>query len=216
MKNIAWCLLLLCQCALGQTSNLVKTEELTDVTGNPYLFKDWSDGVVRFASGRSMTQFKLKFDCFKNILLLQFDGNVFAADAKVNEFVLYTKTGKTKDSMLFRKGFPAIDRFSDATYYQVLFQGKVQLLRLILRNVIEEKQIVTVNGQTSRHLESAEQYYLFQNGQLALLPDSKSELATSFKDQKAAIAAFIDNQQLKMRNADDFVQVVNKYNELLP
>ena len=216
MKNIAWCLLLLCQCALGQTSNLVKTDELTDVTGNPYLFKDWNEGVVRFASGRSMTQFKLKFDCFKNILLLQFEGNVFAADAKVQEFVLYTKTGKTKDSLLFRKGFPAVDRFSDNTYYQVLFRGKVQLLRLIFRTVIEEKQVVTVNGQSSRHLENAEQYYLFQDGQMVLLPDDKSELATAFKDQKNAIAAFIGNQQLKMRNADDFVQVVKKYDELLP
>jgi hypothetical protein len=217
MKNIAWCLLLLCcQCALGQTTDLIKTDDLTNVTGNPYLFKDWCNGIVRFSGGRTMNQFKLKFDCLKNILLMQFDGNVFAADSKVQEFVLYPKNNKNKDSVLFRKGYPAVDRFTDATYYQVLFQDKITLLRLPLRNVIEEKQVVTVNGSLSRRIEEAEQYYLFQNGALVLLPDNRNELPDKFGNKKDAIAAFIAAQQLKMRSADDFVLVVKKYSELVP
>ncbi|HEX6426947.1 MAG TPA: hypothetical protein VF008_04640 [Niastella sp.] len=209
MKHLAWCLLLLCQVALGQTT---KEDDLNTITGNPFLFKEWCDGVVRFTSGRTVTQFKLKFDCLKNQLLLQFNGSAFAAESKVREFVMYPKN---KDSLLFRRGFPATDKTADHTYFQVLLQDKVSLLRLIARNIVEEKQLVSVNGRVNRRMEDAEYYYLFQNGTMTLLPANKSDLPSTFADKKESIAEFITTQQLKMHTPEDFVQVVKKYNELL-
>jgi len=208
MKHIAWCLLLLCQCALGQST---KEDELNTITGNPYLFKDWCDGVVRFTSGRTLNQFKLKFDCLKNMLLLEFNGNAFAAESKVQEFVMYPKK---KDSLLFRRGFPSTDKTSENTYFQVLLQDKASLLRLIARNIIEEKQVVS-NGRVNRRLEEAEFYYLLQNGAMTLLPADRTELPEKFGDKKEPIAAFIVAQQLRMHTPEDFVQVMKKYNELL-
>ncbi len=207
MKHIAWCLLLLCQCALGQ----VTKDEDNSLSGNPYLFKEWCDGVVRFSSGRVLNQFKLKFDCYKNALILQFNGSAFAAESKVQEFVMYPKK---KDSLLFRRGFPASEKTSENTFFQVLVQDKASLLRLIARNIVEEKQIVS-NGRVNRRLEDAEFYYLLQNGAMTLLPDDRSEVANKFGDKKEAIAAFITAQQLKMHSPEDFVLVVKKYNELL-
>ena len=209
MKHIAWCLLLLCQCALGQTS---KEDDLNTVSGNPFLMKEWCDGVVRFTSGRTVNQFKLKFDCLKNMLLMQFNGSAFAAESKVQEFVMYPKN---KDSLLFRRGFPQTDKTSESTYFQLLWQGKASLLRLPARNIIEEKQIVTVNGRISRRMEEVEYYYLYQNGALTLLPADRGALPEQFADKKQPVAEFIAAHQLKMHTPDDFVQVVKKYNELL-
>jgi hypothetical protein len=212
MKHITWCLLLLCQYALSQTTT---DENYSNVSGNPYLFKDWSDGIVRFTSGRTMNQFRLKFDCLKNMLLLQFEGSAFATESKVQEFVLYPK-GKNKDSLVFRKGFPPTEKTSEGTFYQVLFQDKVILLRLFFRNIIEEKQLVTVNSRANRRLEEGEQYYLYQKGEMILLPDNKNLLPEKFNDKKEEMAQFINAQQLKMHTPNDFVQVVKKYNELIP
>jgi hypothetical protein len=210
MKHITWCLLLLCQCVLGQTSS--KEEELNTVTGNPYLFKEWNDGVVRFTSGRTMNQFKLKFDCLKNSLLLQFQGNAFATESKVQEFVMYPKK---KDSLLFRRGFPATERTNEQTYFHVLLQGKASLLRLIARNIVEEKQIVSVNGRVDRRMEEVEQYYMLENGQMTLLPASTRDLPEVFGDKKEPITQFIASKQLRMHDTEDFIAVINKYNELL-
>ncbi len=209
MKHIAWCLLLLCQCALGQTP---REDEMNSVTGNPYLMKDWCDGVVRFTSGRTMTQFKLKFDCLKNMLLLQFEGNAFAAESKVKEFVLYPKK---KDSLLFRRGFPSTNKTTDQTYFHVLLQDKSSLLRLVARNIIEEKQLVSVNGRINRRMEEIEFYYLLRNGEMVLLPASRTELPEIFADKKEPLARFIAANQLKMQHPEDFVAVVKKYNELV-
>jgi hypothetical protein len=209
MKHIAWCLLLLCQCALGQTS---KEDDLNTISGNPYLLKDWCDGVVRFTSGRTVNQFKLKFDCLKNMLLLQFNGSAFAAESKVKEFVMYPKN---KDSLLFRRGFPVTEKTSESTYFQVLLQDKVSLLRLVAKNVIEEKQLVSVNGRVNRRMEDAEFYYLLQNGAMIWLPADRTALPEKFTDKKEGIAQFIADRQLKMHSPEDFIQVVKKYNELL-
>jgi hypothetical protein len=209
MKHFAWCLLLLCQCALGQTSN---ESDMNSITGNPYLMKDWCDGIVRFSSGRTMTQFKLKFDCLKNTLLLQFEGNAFAAESKVKEFVMYPKK---KDSLLFRRGFPSTNKTTDQTYFHVLLQDKTSLLRLIGRNIIEEKQLVSVNGRVNRRMEEVEFYYLLRNGEMVLLPASRTELPAIFADKKEPLAQFIAANQLKMQHPEDFVAVVKKYNELV-
>ncbi|MBO9203547.1 MULTISPECIES: hypothetical protein [Niastella] len=208
MKHIAWCLLLLCQCALGQAT---KEDDLNSITGNPYLFKEWCDGVVRFTSGRTVTQFKLKFDCLKNVLILEFNGSAFAAESKVQEFVMYPKK---KDSLIFRRGFPATEKTSENTYFQIQVQGKATLLRLPARNIIEEKQIVS-NGRVNRRMEEADYYYLLQNGTMTLLPDERNELPAKFGDKKEPIAAFITAQQLKMHTPEDYALVVKKYNELL-
>jgi hypothetical protein len=97
-----------------------------------------------------------------------------------------------------------------------LFQDKVTLLRLFSRNIIEEKQLVRVNSGLSRRLENVELYYLLDNGKMVLLPDSRTDLPEKFSDKKDEIAQFISSQQLKMHSSDDFLQVVKKYNELLP
>lgn len=208
MKHIAWCLLLLCQCALAQN----KEDDQNTFTGNPYLLKEWCDGVVRFTSGRTVTQFKLKFDCLKNMLLLQFKGNAFATESKVQEFVMYPKN---KDSLLFRRGYPGTGKTTEQTFFNVLLQDKVSLLRLVTRNIVEEKQLVSVNGRMNRRLEEVEYYYLLQDGQLVQLPANRNALPSTFADKKEPVAQFIASQQLKMHSPDDFIQVVKKYNELL-
>jgi hypothetical protein len=215
MKHITWCLLLLCQFTFGQTGNNAAVAANEDVSGNPYLFRDWCNGTVRFSSGRVMNQFKLKFDVLKNQLLLQFNGSAFAAESKIEEFVIYPKS-KSKDFLVFRKGFPATEKTTEHTYYQVLFRDKVQLLRLFFRNVIEEQKLVVTNGQVNRRLEEGEHYYLLQNNNLTLLSANRSDLAATFPDKKDQLAEFISSQQLKMRNPEEFVLVVKKYNELIP
>jgi hypothetical protein len=209
-------LLLICQQAFSQTVDGFKTQPERpgnqDVSGNPYLLNAWNDGVIKFTSGRIVKQFKLKFDCLNNQLLLQFEGNTFAAESKVNEFVIYPK-GKFKgDSMVFRKGFPAVDRGNEQTYYQVLLDGKNILLRLFVKLIIEEKQLV--GGTSFKKTEDDEQYYLLQDKAMILLPKEKNAVHESFPLNQNELRQYIAKEQLKMRSAMDFVKLVQYYNTL--
>ena len=212
-----WLLLLLfCQQAFSQTVEGFKTQPERpgneDIAGNPYVLNGWNDGVIKFTSGRIVKQFKLKFDCLNNQLLLQFEGNTFAAESKVMEFVIYPK-GKKGDSMVFRKGYPSIDRGNENTYYQVLIDGKSTLLRLFVKLIIEEKQIV--GGQVSKKTDDDEAFYLLQDKAMISLPREKNNVHESFPLYKDEIHQYIVKEQLKMRNAVDFMKLVHYYNSIL-
>jgi hypothetical protein len=209
-------LLLLCQGLWAQTvvNESPAIDPYKDISGNPYLIKDWSDGKVKFANGRIMNQFKLKFDCVRNLLLMQFQGSMFPADNKVNEFILYTKTGKKADSMVFRKGFPVMGKATEHTYYHVLYEGHTILVRLVAKNIIEEKMMVVSTAGSRTRLEEVEEYYLLKDGLLIHLSDNKEAWLKQLGNKAEPLAAFISAQHLKLRSSEDFIQVARKLDEL--
>ncbi len=213
MKHILWCFLLLPALQGTAQTEEGKEDKISNASGNPYLFKDWLDGVVTFKSGRVVKQFKLRFDCAHNRLMLQFEGASFAAESQVKEFVLYTGKRKSKDSMVFRKGFPAVDKYTADTYFQVLTNGKAVLLRLPTKVVVEEKQLVGNNSRSSWSDE--EWYYLLQDGIMTALPKDKDELIKRLPVQQDGLKQFVAKQTFRMDKAEDFVKVITKYNELL-
>ena len=214
--KLLWLLLLTSYSAFAQTfpqtneTVKAKSSDYLGVAGNQYFLKDWSDGVIRFTSGKVTDKFKLKFDAAQNRLLLQFNGSTFAAESKINEFVMYSKN--KKDSFVFRKGFPVTDRGNDETFYQVLEKGKVTLLRLNAKDIIEEKEIL--EAKVSRHYTDFEQFYVFRDGIMHKIDKETMPLPEILVDRRDELKNYISEQQLKMRSAEDLVKVVKKYNDL--
>ena len=216
MKPLFIRLLIVCSWVLVQLPAFSQTSSSPQVTssemyGNPYLFRDWSAGTVKFTSGRIVNQFKLRFDCVRNQLLLQFQGSTFAAESKVQEFVIYTN--KKKDSMLFRKGYPAIGNGTDNTYYHVLLDDKVHLLRLVSKNIIEEKELIA-SGRLRGRLEDVEKFYLLKNGVMVLLPQDKEQLLIALPEQANVLSQFIADNDLRFKTPADYIQLAKKINEL--
>jgi hypothetical protein len=214
MKHILGCFLVLLMLqGAAQTMEEKDDDRISNASGSPYLFKDWLDGVVTFKSGRVVKQFKLRFDCARNRLMLQFEGAAFAAESQVKEFVLYTSSRKNKDSLIFRKGFPAVDKYTADTYYQVLTSGKALLLRLPTKMIVEEKQLVGNSNRFS--LADEDFYYLLQDGVMTVLPKDKNELLQKLPVQQDGLKQFVAQQPLRMDKTEDFVKIITKYNELL-
>jgi hypothetical protein len=189
-----------------------RATNFSDVAGSPYLFRDWSDGLVRFSSGRLVNQFKLKFDCAQNKLMLQFNGSTFSAESKISEFVILQKNGRKTDSLVFRKGFPKSGLATEETFYQVLTEGPITLLHLFSKNIVEEKQIA--NAATRRYQDD-NKIFLLKNQQLIPVSRDKHVLAELLADKSDELKRFIDENDLKMKSAADMTRVVQKYNELI-
>ena len=202
--------------ASGQTTENTGTNNdppiYNDVSGSPYVVRDWSEGVIRFSSGRVTDQFKIKFDCITNRLMLLFKGSSFASESKVKEFVLYIKSGAEKDSMIFRKGFPLTKKANEETFYQILAEGKTSLLCLHIKQITEEQQIAS--KVIYRRIRDEQEYYLLKDGTMTLLPSDKSSIIEMLNDQSDKIQQFINVQQIKFRNAKDFRKLIVYYNSL--
>jgi hypothetical protein len=209
-------LLLVASTAFSQTTERdTKSQDppiYNDVSGTPYFIRDWSDGIIRFASGRNASQFKIRFDCINNKVLLQFNGSSFSTESKVKEFVLYTKNGKDRDSAVFKKGFPATEKANEETFYQVLLEGKNQLLCLHIKIISEEPQIAS--KVIYRRIRDEVKYFMLKDKNMIELPADRQLLADSFPDKYEEIRKFIAEQQLKFREAADFVKLLRFYNSL--
>lgn len=215
MKHVFWCLLLTSFAAFSQPGNAGKPgSEYDGVTGSPYLLKDWVNGTVYYKNGRVVNQFKLRFDCARNYLQMEFKGQTFAPQtASIISFVLYPKSNK--DSMVFRKGFPPCGLYNAETFYQVLLQGKASLLHILSKAIVEEKDVLP--SSTKRYFDEEEQFFLFANGLTTeLVKNDREKLAAQFPAQQAALLKFMNEGELKMKTADDFRKFIMKYNELVP
>ncbi len=190
-----------------------RATNFSDVAGNPYLFRDWSDGLVRFSSGRQLKQFKLKFDCAQNKLMLQFNGSTFAAESNISEFVIFQKNGKKTDSLHFKKGYPNYGKATGETFYQVLTEGTVTLLHLFNKNILEEKQIAATSS--IRRYQDEEKLFLLRGNQLSEIGREKNSLTNLLSDKSEELKRFIDENDLKMKSVADITKVVRKYNELI-
>ena len=115
--------------------------------------------------------------------------------------------------MVFRKGYPSADKGNENTYYQVLVDGKSTLLRLFVKLIIEEKQIV--GGQVSKKTDDDEAFYLLQDKAMVALPREKNSVHQNFPLHKDEIRQYIVKEQLRMRNAVDFMKLVQYYNSIL-
>ena len=204
-----FCLLLQSSFAQHVESDPDKDVNYYDVSGSVYLLKDWKSGVVRFNSGRSTDQFKIKFDCLQNKLLLQFNGSAFSTESKVKEFVI--RTGK-QDSMVFRNGFPVFSKETESTYYQVLLEGSSILLCLHQKEVVNEGQLVAKT--IYRRINDVQKYILYYSGQMIELKGDKTILFESFPGHKEALQKFISEQGLKFRDGLDYIKLVNYFNSL--
>ena len=154
--KLLWLILLFSVGAVAQTDEeKLEAGEYAGVSGNPYFIKDWSDGVIRFTSGKVTDKFKLKFNAAQNRLIMQFNGAAFAAESRIQEFVMYTKN--KKDSFLFKKGFPKTERGDNETFYLVLERGAATLLRLATKDIVQEKELI--DAKVSRHYQDVDLFF---------------------------------------------------------
>lgn len=215
MKQILWCLLFVSGSCFSQTKEPNKPgSEYDGVAGSPYLLKDWVNGTVYYKNGRVVTQFKLRFDCPRNYLQMEFKGQTFSPQtASITSFVLYPKN--SRDSMIFRKGYPPSGTYNAETFYQVLTTGKAVLLYVLAKIIVESKDILP--SSTKRFFEDEDEFFLFSNGAITkLIKNDREKLAAQFPAQQASLLKFMNDEELKMRSAEDFMKFTAKYNELNP
>lgn len=214
MKQIFWALLLISAGAFSQSNEPARpVNEYDGVAGSPYLFDDWVKGTVYYKNGRIVSQFKLKLDVCRNFVLMEFKGQTFApANASITSFILYPKN--SKDSMVYRKGFPALDNYNNETFYHVMTTGKSSLLHILVRAIVEHKDLLA--SSSKKFFEDQEHYFLLVNGALIqLVIDDREKLAKQFPAQETALLRFMNDEQLKMRTGDDFKRFATKFEELI-
>ncbi|HMG10175.1 MAG TPA: hypothetical protein VK609_16790 [Mucilaginibacter sp.] len=102
------------------------------VERNPYLIAKWATGAVKLVNRKSVTA-KLKYDLIKDELLFQ-----NKRDSAALRFVYPVQYFSFNDvaidesniaPLVFGRGYPPVDNQTQASFYQVIADGKGKLLK---------------------------------------------------------------------------------------
>lgn len=187
--------------------------------GTPYFLPAWSKGQIEMATGQNYTNVSIKFDAFRQhlILLRTWVGNdsiIVNAD-QVKSFQLQSNEGV---NYLFKR-IPTArtdDESLKEGYFMVLYGGKTALLKRVMKKFKQADYKNTYSNDVRYDaFNDAFSYYLLKPDQtLTKVKLSKKSLLEAMNDQEEALKSYIDREQLTVKNENEAIMLVKCYDSL--
>lgn len=188
----------------------ITTSKYEDVTGTPYLADTWLPGTVKLTNGTS----------YKNNLFLKYN---------VKDDELYFK-GRNDEQLLFvdpiaefiintpgiqhhyKNGYKSINGYSEKTFFEILAEGSIQLLKKTNKTILESK---AYNSPiTDRRFVDVTYYYIVKDGNAIPVKKDRKSILTILADKQSALEKYMKDNDLNIKNDSDFSKIIVYYNSL--
>jgi hypothetical protein len=181
-----------------------------DLRGTPFLYDEWRPAYILYSDGLQLKNVQVKFSVYKNKPLFNRNDSLFEFVKEVDEFILYNPEG---DSVIFRKGYAGMEGITAKTYLQVVQEGKVGLVKLLTKQMIERKEFNSATPIIELSSTSGT-LYLVQGDKLVKVKKDDDALKQTMKDKWDVIAAYVKQNKLSLKKEQDIATVVQYYNSL--
>ena len=193
------------------TGNLYRPSGETEIGGSRFLLEEWTPGVIYMKDGYKADKFLLKFDLYSNELLFLHEGKPLVVVNPVKEFVITPAVGAP---YLFRRGYQPVDRNDQLSYYQVIQDGPVSLLKFTSKTINERKEYNKAG--TIKEYANVVNYFIGNsNGEIIKTKKDKSSLLSAIGDADGKLKDWIDKNKIRCKTEEDMIAIVKAYNENL-
>lgn len=186
----------------------------TDIGGSPYLQDGWIDGSVVTDDGKQASA-KLKFDSYLNRLLFQGkNAETLEFTDKLKAFGLNISNKEISDvsPLVFVNNLPAVDKQTTDSWYQLIADGKVKLLKYYGKKIMES-QGVNFSPKTKSFV-AFHTYYVLRNGAMARVGDNKKAIAKALNNHGPEIEAWLKSNSINFKSDADLQKFFGWYNSL--
>src|SRR5690606_231118 len=189
----------------------VLEKQYVDVKGSPFLYEDWSVGMVKMLDGSTYKDVALKFDQVSGDLIFKNrEGKAMGFADAVREFKL---TGKDQISHLFRNGFRTGEVNSERYFYEVLYDGGTILLKDPKKNIVEQR---AYNSSTTvKSVVETPAYFLQLKGQMLKIKKDKKTIIAAL-GHLAQLEKYIQDDKLNLKNDADLARLIRYYDSIKP
>lgn len=186
-----------------------------EIQGSPLLSDNWFGGTVNFANGKTATAI-LNYNLYGDELLFK-----NPKDSTVLSFVDPVKSFSLKDANIeecdlsdlsFSSGFPAVDDQTTKTFYLVVGEGKIKLLKCYRKKVIESKDFSS--QITTKSFMPANSYYLLSNNQMVKIKPNQKNILAAMNDKAAQVQDYIKKNAVNFKSDVALAKLFNYYNSL--
>ena len=199
---------------VDNTGQPILTKNYTDVRGSAYLYDGWKKGSVTTARDITYDGIELMYDLIEDQLIFKGSGGEAKTfNQPIKSFTL--KAGKEnalQKEQLFVSGFMPVDGAKPATFYEVLADGEVQLLRRATKKIFEELPYGSATKVKAFKTDS--HYYIAKDGTLKKIKNDKKSVLQALTDKKAALETYIKTNRPDLKKDEELAKLVAYYNTL--
>jgi hypothetical protein len=174
-----------------------------------FLRQEWSPGIVKFKSGRDIMHVPLIFDVDNNKVYYQESNNIMEFQDSVSEFVMKVIHDHDSTFQLFRNGYPTLQNNSTATFYEVVVDGNIQLLKCRARSIYMFKDAELDQRKAAKELWFA---YLPGN-KLVLIKKDLDNILKQMPAYATQIQQIVDKNKLKLKSDKKLKELFTKLNQ---
>ena len=185
-----------------------------DVQGSPFYFDDYKVCALYLDGSRKISRILAKLDVVSQEVVLITSNNQEMAipEGNVKEMDIFDSSAAGSKNKKIKTGFPPIDNQNQNNFYLVYAEGKVTMVKCLLKKIIEIKN--DISAENSKSFESYEFYYFFVNNEMKRLKKDKSSVLNLFPDNRQKLEEFASSSNLNFKSSDQLVKLVEYYNSL--
>jgi len=185
---------------------VITEQSYTDVIGSPFLNDAFVNGNVILTNGVKFQSIALKYSSYNDELFFK-----NPKDESLLSFVVPVKSFELLWQM-YINGFPAIDNFTENSFYELIANSSVKLLLKNYKTILENKAYNSAS--TEKKFEDNKIYYVFKDGKMKRFKPSKKDLMETFADKSSEIDVFLKKEKVDFKNNADLVKVFEYYSSL--
>jgi hypothetical protein len=176
----------------------------TSIDGSPFLSEEWADGVATDNTGATYNA-RFKYDVYKDQL-------IFAGDNDAPMLITIPIATFTLKDRLYANGFPAYDKLTHNSYYQLLNKGKVELLKRNFKKVLEVTD--NTNSVVGHRYEDNTSYFLYKDGKITGFNPNKKNVLAAMSDKQVQVTSYAASNKLDFKKDADLTKLFDYYNTL--
>lgn len=175
--------------------------------GSPYLFNDWQEAILKFGAGIEPSSSEIKYDLLADVLVLKGkDGEEYEFKDQPKEFLIIAT------NEVFKNGFTHVDKFTENTFYNVIYNGKTKFLKKTTKNVIESKGYNTAT--ITKKITDDSYYYIVkdENRPVKIKYNEKSILSVLGKAD--VLLPYIKENKIDVKSTTNLIKLLTYYDTL--
>jgi hypothetical protein len=184
----------------------------TDIEGSPYFIEGFRYANITLSKGVFYENIKVKIDLYKQEAhaIANDEKEMIVKDGLISEIVLIDSANGKLVFYKFHAGFPAIDKNSIYSFYQVLSDGDIQLLKFIKKEIEETKNIMS--GEVRKEFVQREEYYTYHDGIISKLKKEKDFVLDLMKERKQEVTEYLKGKKINYKNIGSLTELFDYYN----
>lgn len=185
------------------------------IQGSPLLQNDWTVGAVTMMDGRHFYGVPLLYNLYDNIVYFRRgEKDMCEFTDPVKEFVLRTLKGNDSATVMYRSGFPATGKNTVKTFYEVLADGKFQLLNFRSKVLVKMKGDYVRKDEYNKFDDKSQLYLYDTKLQKITRLDSFEDLTAALGTQADSVAGIMGKPKIKMKNETDVTMLITAINQV--